>query len=86
MYLTIFLWCLQSESLSSERKYLLNRVSQLSTELEDAHRTMAALENINVSIVPPTGIWFYSTADSSPLFNITTFKVYLFFLCCEMDV
>nr|XP_046262978.1 transcriptional activator ptaB [Scatophagus argus] len=37
-----------SESLSSERKYLLNRVSQLSLELEDAHRTMAALENINV--------------------------------------
>ncbi|XP_044061111.1 uncharacterized protein si:ch211-276i12.4 isoform X2 [Siniperca chuatsi] len=37
-----------SESLSSERKYLLNRVSQLSSELEDAHRTMAALENINV--------------------------------------
>ncbi|XP_067455575.1 knob-associated histidine-rich protein [Thunnus thynnus] len=37
-----------SESLSSERKYLLNRVSQLSSELEDAHRTIAALENINV--------------------------------------
>ncbi|XP_074529536.1 uncharacterized protein LOC141793082 [Halichoeres trimaculatus] len=39
---------LASESLTSERKYLLNRVSQLSSELEDAHRTMAALENINV--------------------------------------
>nr|XP_008292583.1 PREDICTED: uncharacterized protein LOC103366594 [Stegastes partitus] len=37
-----------SESLSSERKYLLNRVSQLNSELEDAHRTIAALENINV--------------------------------------
>ncbi|XP_069387256.1 uncharacterized protein [Paralichthys olivaceus] len=37
-----------SESLSSERKYLLNRVSQLSSELEDTHRTIAALENINV--------------------------------------
>ncbi|XP_035809514.2 uncharacterized protein si:ch211-276i12.4 [Amphiprion ocellaris] len=37
-----------SESLTSERKYLLNRVSQLSSELEDAHRTIAALENINV--------------------------------------
>ncbi|KAM7389856.1 hypothetical protein PAMP_023806 [Pampus punctatissimus] len=37
-----------SESLSSERKFLLNRVSQLSSELEDAHRTIAALENINV--------------------------------------
>ncbi|KAM8732998.1 uncharacterized protein AB9X84_024901 [Acanthopagrus schlegelii] len=37
-----------SESLSSERKYLQNRVSQLSSELEDAHRTIAALENINV--------------------------------------
>lgn len=49
--------CLQSESLSSERKYLLNRVSQLSSELEDAHRTMAALENINVSIVPSSGIF-----------------------------
>lgn len=63
MYLTVFSVVLQSESLSSERKYLLNRVSQLSTELEDAHRTMAALENINVSIVPPAGICLYSTAE-----------------------
>lgn len=46
---------LQSESLSSERKYLLTRVSQLSSELEDAHKTIQALENINVSTVPPTG-------------------------------
>ncbi|KAF1384829.1 hypothetical protein PFLUV_G00124210 [Perca fluviatilis] len=37
-----------SENLSSERKYLQNRVSQLSSELEDAHRTIAAMENINV--------------------------------------
>ncbi|XP_029973625.1 uncharacterized protein LOC115407354 [Salarias fasciatus] len=37
-----------SESLSSERKYLMNRVSQLSSELEDANRTISALENINV--------------------------------------
>ncbi|XP_047440409.1 uncharacterized protein si:ch211-276i12.4 [Mugil cephalus] len=37
-----------SESLCSERKYLQNRVSQLSSELEDAHRTIAAMENINV--------------------------------------
>ncbi|XP_037317789.2 uncharacterized protein si:ch211-276i12.4 [Pungitius pungitius] len=37
-----------SESLTSERKYLQNRVSQLSSELEDAHQTIAALENINV--------------------------------------
>ncbi|XP_035506003.2 uncharacterized protein si:ch211-276i12.4 isoform X4 [Scophthalmus maximus] len=37
-----------SESLSSERKYLQKRVSQLGSELEDAHRTIAALENINV--------------------------------------
>ncbi|XP_037118353.1 uncharacterized protein LOC119129299 [Syngnathus acus] len=38
-----------SESMSSsERKYLLKRVSQLSSELEDAHRTVAALENINL--------------------------------------
>ncbi|XP_019725492.1 uncharacterized protein LOC109515867 [Hippocampus comes] len=37
-----------SESRSNERKYLLNRVSQLSSELEDAHRTIAALENINL--------------------------------------
>ncbi|XP_035983331.1 serine/arginine repetitive matrix protein 1 isoform X2 [Fundulus heteroclitus] len=36
-----------SESLSSERKYLQNRVSQLGSELDDAHRTIAALENIN---------------------------------------
>ncbi|XP_077435075.1 uncharacterized protein LOC144059687 [Vanacampus margaritifer] len=42
--------CAQPESagLSSERKYLLNRVSQLSSELEEAHRTIAALENINL--------------------------------------
>ncbi|XP_030001192.1 uncharacterized protein LOC115427003 [Sphaeramia orbicularis] len=37
-----------SESLSSERKYMLNRVAQLSSELEDARRTIAALQNINV--------------------------------------
>ncbi|KAF3838526.1 hypothetical protein F7725_010294 [Dissostichus mawsoni] len=37
-----------SESLTSERKYLQTRVSQLSSELEDAHRTIAGLENINV--------------------------------------
>ncbi|XP_061581569.1 uncharacterized protein si:ch211-276i12.4 isoform X4 [Cololabis saira] len=37
-----------SESLSSERKYLIDRVSQLNSELEDANRTIAALENINV--------------------------------------
>ncbi|XP_068182520.1 uncharacterized protein si:ch211-276i12.4 [Antennarius striatus] len=37
-----------SVSLSSDRQYLLNRVSQLSTELEDAHSTIAALENVNV--------------------------------------
>ncbi|MEQ2178451.1 hypothetical protein GOODEAATRI_014086 [Goodea atripinnis] len=47
--------CLQSESLSSERKYLLNRVSQLGLELNDAHRTIAALEDINVSILPSSG-------------------------------
>lgn len=46
---------LQSESLSSERKYLLNRVSNLSSELEDAHRTIAALENINVSTLTSSG-------------------------------
>ncbi|XP_054647040.1 uncharacterized protein si:ch211-276i12.4 [Dunckerocampus dactyliophorus] len=37
-----------AESMSGERKYLLSRVSQLSSELEDAHRTIAALENINL--------------------------------------
>ncbi|XP_057706783.1 uncharacterized protein si:ch211-276i12.4 [Corythoichthys intestinalis] len=37
-----------SESISSERKYLLTRVTQLTSELEDAHRTIAALENINL--------------------------------------
>lgn len=51
---SICVW-VQSESLSSERKYLQNRVSQLSSELEDAHRTIAALENINVSTLPSTG-------------------------------
>ncbi|XP_053736061.1 uncharacterized protein si:ch211-276i12.4 isoform X1 [Synchiropus splendidus] len=37
-----------SESLNNERRFLLNQVSQLSSELEDAHKTIAALENINV--------------------------------------
>ncbi|KAK0138970.1 Tight junction-associated protein 1 [Merluccius polli] len=37
-----------SESLSSERKYLINRIAELSSELEEAHRTIAALETINV--------------------------------------
>ncbi|KAA8588841.1 uncharacterized protein LOC116696958 [Etheostoma spectabile] len=37
-----------SENLSSERKYLQNRVSQLSSELEDAHRIIAAMENMNI--------------------------------------
>nr|XP_054593332.1 uncharacterized protein si:ch211-276i12.4 [Nothobranchius furzeri] len=36
-----------SESLSSESKFLLNRVSELGSEVEDAHRTITALENIN---------------------------------------
>lgn len=54
LYLSVRV-CVQSESLTSERKYLQNRVSQLSSELEDAHQTIAALENINVSTVSPTG-------------------------------
>ncbi|XP_030224264.1 uncharacterized protein LOC115552362 [Gadus morhua] len=37
-----------SESLSSERKYLINRIAELSSELEEAQRTIAALETINV--------------------------------------
>lgn len=47
--------CVQSESLNSERKFLLNRVSQLGSELEEAHRTITALENINVSTLPSSG-------------------------------
>lgn len=64
--------CVQSESLSSERKYLQNRVSQLSSDLEDAHRTIAALENINVSMLPPTGHprTLPYTADINKMANI----------------
>ncbi|XP_077589466.1 uncharacterized protein LOC144207703 [Stigmatopora nigra] len=36
------------ESVSRERKYLLKRVTQLTSELDDAHKTIAALENINL--------------------------------------
>jgi len=39
----------QSESLSSERKFLTTRNAELSSELEEANRTIAALETINVS-------------------------------------
>ncbi|XP_034037760.1 uncharacterized protein LOC117520556 [Thalassophryne amazonica] len=37
-----------SESRSSDTKYLLNLVTQLSAELQEAHKTIAALENINL--------------------------------------
>ncbi|XP_077465766.1 uncharacterized protein LOC144082459 [Stigmatopora argus] len=36
------------ESVSRERKYLLKRVTQLTSELDDAHKTIAGLENINL--------------------------------------
>ncbi|XP_077388017.1 uncharacterized protein LOC144025638 [Festucalex cinctus] len=39
----------EKTSISTERKYLLSRVSQLSSELEEANRTIAALENINLT-------------------------------------
>nr|XP_029518374.1 uncharacterized protein LOC115130928 [Oncorhynchus nerka] len=37
-----------TESLSSERKYMVQRIAHLSTELEKANDTIASLENINV--------------------------------------
>ncbi|XP_024286373.1 uncharacterized protein LOC112257020 [Oncorhynchus tshawytscha] len=37
-----------TESLSSERKYMVQRIAHLSTELEQANATIASLENINV--------------------------------------
>ncbi|XP_061756162.1 uncharacterized protein si:ch211-276i12.4 [Nerophis ophidion] len=37
-----------AESVSSDRKYLLSRVSDLTSELEDAHRTIESLQNINL--------------------------------------
>lgn len=38
----------EAETLSSERQYMFTRVAQLSSELEVAHKTIAALENVNV--------------------------------------
>ncbi|XP_041725078.2 tight junction-associated protein 1-like [Coregonus clupeaformis] len=43
-----------TESLSSERKYMVQRITHLSTELEQANATVASLENINVSTAPST--------------------------------
>ncbi|XP_019901383.2 uncharacterized protein LOC105026710 isoform X2 [Esox lucius] len=37
-----------TESLASERKYMQQRITHLSTELEQANETIASLENINV--------------------------------------
>ncbi|CAL9707001.1 unnamed protein product [Knipowitschia caucasica] len=38
----------EAQTLSSERQHMFARVAQLSAELEEAHKTIAALENINV--------------------------------------
>lgn len=38
----------EAETLSNERQYMFTRVAQLSSELEAAHKTITALENINV--------------------------------------
>lgn len=38
----------ETETLSNERQYMFTRVAHLSSELEAAHKTIAALENINM--------------------------------------
>lgn len=38
----------EAQTLNSERQYMYTRVAQLSSDLEQAHKTIAALENINV--------------------------------------
>ncbi|XP_055018254.1 serine-rich adhesin for platelets isoform X2 [Boleophthalmus pectinirostris] len=38
----------EAETLSNERQHMFTRVAQLTSELEEAHKTIAALENINV--------------------------------------
>ncbi|KAJ0002888.1 hypothetical protein NQD34_008037, partial [Periophthalmus magnuspinnatus] len=37
------------DTLSNERQHMFTRVAQLTSELEEAHKTIVALENINVS-------------------------------------
>ncbi|XP_043982914.1 uncharacterized protein si:ch211-276i12.4 [Gambusia affinis] len=65
---------LQSESLSSERKFLLNRVSQLGSELNDAHRTIAALENINVPVLVKELLEkYFGSAEAIQHFLTTSF-------------
>ncbi|XP_008418647.1 uncharacterized protein LOC103471429 isoform X2 [Poecilia reticulata] len=63
-----------SESLSSERKFLLNRVSQLGSELNDAHRTIAALENINVPVLVKELLEkYFGSAEAIQTFLTTSF-------------
>lgn len=38
----------EAQTLSNERQYMFTRVAQLSSDLEEAHKTIAVLENINV--------------------------------------
>ncbi|KAM4733158.1 uncharacterized protein FYW61_008693 [Anableps anableps] len=63
-----------SESLSSERKFLLNRVSQLGSELNDAHRTIAALENFNVPVLVKELLEkYFGSAEAIQKFLSTSF-------------
>ncbi|XP_038142560.1 uncharacterized protein LOC119784539 [Cyprinodon tularosa] len=63
-----------SESLSSERKYLQNRVSQLGSELSEAHRTIAALENINVPLLVKELLEkYFGSAEAIQKFLSTSF-------------
>ncbi|XP_013861551.1 uncharacterized protein LOC106515990 [Austrofundulus limnaeus] len=65
-----------SESVSSERKFLLNRVSQLGSELEEAHRTITALENINVPrLLKELLEKHFGSAEAVQKFLITSFPV-----------
>ncbi|XP_072293770.1 uncharacterized protein [Eucyclogobius newberryi] len=45
----------ETEALTNERQHMFTRVTQLTSELEEAHKTIAALENINASILLSTG-------------------------------
>ncbi|KAK5616851.1 hypothetical protein CRENBAI_018330 [Crenichthys baileyi] len=63
-----------SESLSSERKYLLNRVSQLGLELNDARRTIAAPEDINVPVLVKELLKkYFGSAEAVERFLTTSF-------------
>uniref|UniRef100_A0AAV2MJL5 Uncharacterized protein n=1 Tax=Knipowitschia caucasica TaxID=637954 RepID=A0AAV2MJL5_KNICA len=62
----------EAQTLSSERQHMFARVAQLSAELEEAHKTIAALENINVPSLMKELLekhLFCSAADISAVFS-----------------